>query len=165
MSNAEGGDNFGYSVAISGNYAIVGARYEDDSAIITNSGAAYIFERTIGTTGIWTQVQTVLKASTPGKDDSFGGSVAISGNYAIVGAEYEDTSLGNSGAAYIFERNISTDTWVQVPTMIKASPPQSGDQFGTSVAISGNYVVVGELKGNNNAGSAYIFESDVFNTT
>ena len=82
-----------------------------------------------------------------------------------MGAHYEDTSGGGSGAAYIFERNMSTDTWTQVPTMIKASPPGQFHQFGKSVAISGNYVVVGAIKANNNTGSAYIFESDVLNTT
>ena len=73
-------DQFGYSVAISGDYAIFGAFREDTSN--DDSGAAYIFERTNGT---WTQVQW-LKASEAAEDDYFGYSVAISGDYAIVGA-------------------------------------------------------------------------------
>ena len=93
-------DNFGYSVAISGNYAIVGA-YTENDASGTNSGKAYIFDVTTG------QLKWTLdnpNAYGTSASDYFGYSVAISGNYAIVGARNEDDASGsNSGKAYIFE--------------------------------------------------------------
>ena len=102
-------DYFGYSVAIDGNYAIVGAylEYHDASGanVITNAGSAYIFERTNGS---WSQKQKIV-ASDRQATDYFGRSVAIDGNYAIVGAYAEDHDVngGNevvgAGSAYIFE--------------------------------------------------------------
>ena len=156
-SNTGAGDNFGWSVAVSGDTLIVGAPYErsaatgvdgdgnDDSAYA--SGAAYIFVRT-GTT--WTQ-QAYLKASNTGSDDHFGSSVSISDDTAIVGAEREassatgvngnqsDDSSPSSGAAYVFVR--SGTTWTQ-QAYLKASNTGSGDHFGGGVAISGDTVVV-----------------------
>jgi hypothetical protein len=79
-------DLFGYSVAISGDYAIVGANQEDHNAtggqFLDNAGAAYILRNNAGT---WTVVQKIV-ASDRAADDEFGTSVAISGDYAIVGA-------------------------------------------------------------------------------
>ena len=95
-------DYFGYSVAISGNYAIVGASLEDDASGIS-SGKAYIFDVTTGQLK-WTLDNPNVYGTS--KDDSFGYSVAISGNYAIVGAYAEDDvseTTSNSGKAYIFQ--------------------------------------------------------------
>ena len=164
-------DQFGYSVAISGDYAIFGAFREDTSN--DDSGAAYIFERINGT---WTQVQW-LKASEAAEDDYFGYSVAISGDYAIVGAYRESTQGSKSGAAYIFERNangswgtvVSGQSYYNETQKLKASNAGNGDWFGFSVAISGNYAIVGSTGedsnadqtnqlGANSSGAAYIFE-------
>ena len=103
-------DWFGYSVGISGNYTIVGAVSEDEDAAGLNSmsgaGSAYIFER--GILGNWNEAQKIV-ASDRAPDDNFGGSVSISGKYAIVGAnrEDEDAAGGNTqldaGSAYIFK--------------------------------------------------------------
>ena len=113
-SDRERFDNFGYSVAISGDYAIVGAAEEDEDAAATpadslsNAGSAYVFERTGTGVNPWTQAQKLV-ASDRSADDEFGTSVSISGDYAIVGAPYEDEdaaatpadSLSNAGSAYI----------------------------------------------------------------
>jgi len=166
-SNAGGNDYFGSSVAISGNYAIVGASYEDNISVDPNfdSGAAYIYER--DGSGNWIE-KPILRASNLGTGDQFGTSVAISGNYAIVGAFFEDgTSISNTtndcGAAYIFERN-GSGVWNQMQ-ILRASNLGATDYFGTSVAISGNYAIVGAYSedGSNtnaefNCGAAYIFE-------
>ncbi|MCK9516986.1 MAG: FG-GAP repeat protein, partial [Ottowia sp.] len=108
-SDGAADDWFGYSVAISadGYTAIVGAYKDDDLG--TDSGSAYIFTRS-GTT--WTQ-QTKLLASDGAAGDSFGFSVAISGdgNTAIVGAYGDDDKGSTSGSAYIFTR--SGSTWTQ----------------------------------------------------
>lgn len=163
-------DFFGYSVAISNNYAIVGARWEDHDATGGNSmssaGSAYIFER--NNNGYWTEVKKIV-ASDRESDDWFGGSVSVSGDYAIVGAfnEDEDVSGANSmpsaGSAYIFERD-SNGYWAETQKIV-ASDRASHDGF-FSVCISGNYVIAGAFKededsfGENtmsSAGSAYIF--------
>jgi hypothetical protein len=152
-SDKQMGDQFGYSVAISGDYAIVGSQQEDAGG--TNAGAAYIFKRD-GTS--WTE-QTKIQASDPGVDDRFGYSVAISGDYAIVGAHQEDTGAADAGAAYIFKRDGTS--WTE-QAKIQASDKAGSDQFGFSVAISGDYTVVGALyedTGDTNAGGAYIYSA------
>ncbi len=169
-SDREGSDNFGWSVAISGDYAIVGAQSEEHDEEgnneLSNSGSAYIFENISGT---WTQVKKLV-ASDRGASDHFGWSVAISGDYAIVGANSEkhdaegNNELFNSGSAYIFER--VSGTWTQVQKIV-ASDREAQDEFGYSVSINGNNAIVGsriedeDPDGNNtltNSGSAYIFE-------
>ena len=93
------GDYFGYSVAISGNYAIVGAYGEDDAGG-GNSGKAYIFNVT---TGALLKTLDNPNAYGTSASDLFGASVAISGDYAIVGAFGEGDAGGTeSGKAYIF---------------------------------------------------------------
>jgi len=146
-SDAAGNDQFGISVAISGNYAIVGARYSDDGSI--DSGSAYIFNVSTGTE------LHKLVASDAAAGDSFGSSVAISGNYAIVGANGDDDGGSASGSAYIF--NVSTGTQLH---KLVASDAAAVDFFGYSVAISGNYAIVGAYGDDgvpNDSGSAYIF--------
>jgi hypothetical protein len=149
-SDAAAGDQFGWSVAISGNYAIVGASYNDDNNA-NDSGSAYIFELSNGT---WTEKQKLL-ASDAAAGDQFGWSVAISGNYAIVGAYIDDNNANESGSAYIFE--LSNGTWTEKQKLL-ASDGAESDRFGESVAISGNYAIVGARRKDNYTGSAYIFE-------
>ena len=161
-------DLFGYSVAISGDYAIVGANQEDHNAtggqFLDNAGAAYILKNNSGT---WTVIQKIVAADRAA-DDEFGTSVAISGDYAIVGAPRKTATVGfelNSaaGAAYVFK---NTDgTWSQLQK-IQASDRETGDEFGYSVAISENHVIIGApyedeyvngLSPASNKGSAYIY--------
>jgi len=153
-------DYFGYSVSISGDYAIVGAFFEDEDAssanTLSNAGSAYIFTRSGET---WTQQQKIA-ASDRGAGDQFGISVSISGDYAIVGARYNDEDAfggdtkSDAGSAYIFHR--SGETWTQ-QQKIAASDRAAGDYFGNSVSISGDYVIVGAGGDNFRTGSAYIF--------
>ena len=146
-------DNFGFSVSLSGNYAIVGA-YDDDDNSKSSSGSAYIFER--DTNGSWTQKQKLL-ASDPNEQDYFGRSVAISGDYAIVSSYYDDdNNKTNSGSAYIFERG-TNGTWTQ-KQKLTASDGEENDYFGWYVAISGNYAAVSSTANNSWKGAVYIFE-------
>ena len=145
-SNTGKDDNFGWSVAISGSTLVVGARLEDDSN--NNSGAAYVFERSVG---IWRQA-AYLKASNSGPDDWFGVSVGVSDETLVVGAFEDSNGVGvngsagtddsarDSGAAYLFER--IGGGWAQTAYM-KASNTGALDQFGWSVGISSNTIVVG----------------------
>ncbi|MFZ4764994.1 MAG: choice-of-anchor D domain-containing protein, partial [Roseimicrobium sp.] len=169
--NAAANDRFGYSVAISGDTIVVGANGEDGSA--SGSGAAYVFVRTGSS---WAQ-QAYLKASNPGSGDGFGASVAIAGQTIVVGAALEDSngtseaddSSSNAGAAYVFVR--SGSLWTQ-QGYLKASNAGEGDQFGASVAIDGESLVIGAPQEDSsatgvsgdqnsasaaNSGAAYVF--------
>jgi hypothetical protein len=149
-------DQFGYSVAISGNYAIVSAYNEDDSSG-SDSGKVYIFNVTTGQL-----VHTLNNPNAYGTSvsDWFGASVAISGNYAIVGAWREDDAGGTfSGKAYIY--NVTTGQLVHTLNNPNAYGTSADDNFGFSVAISGNYVIVSAQTetdaGGTQSGKAYIF--------
>ena len=151
-------DWFGYSVAISDNYAVVGAR-EDDAGNI-DSGKAYIYNVT---TGALLYTLNNPTAYSTGASDLFGYSVAVSGNYAIVGAPQEDDAAGtDSGKAYIF--NVTTGALVHTLNNPTAYSTSAGDLFGLSVAISGNYAVVGAL-GEDDAAGADSGKAYIFNVT
>jgi hypothetical protein len=147
------GDQFGWSVGISGDYAIAGARYNDDTA--NSSGSAYIFRRT--GTNDW-DVGTKILAPERAASEYFGYSVGISGDYAIVGAYNKLQDVLRPGAAWIFRRT-GTNAW-DAGTKLLASERAAGDRFGWSVAIDGDYTIVGAPyndDGGNDSGSAYIF--------
>ncbi|MFK7947394.1 MAG: fibronectin type III domain-containing protein, partial [Saprospiraceae bacterium] len=110
-SDAAANDEFGRSVSISGDRAIVGARYNDDNG--SNSGSAYIFELQNGT---WVETQKLL-ASDAATYDYFGLSVSISGDRAIVGAPYNDDNGSKSGSAYIFGEIIIAPTAMSAPNL------------------------------------------------
>lgn len=187
VGTTQAGDQFGRSVAISGDTAVVGAIAEDGSSTGVNgsvdegaltSGAAYVFVRS----GVMWSQQAYLKPAAVGTTqagDDFGQSVAISGDTIVVGAFDEDgsstgvngtvnESAADSGAAYVFVRNGTT--WSQ-QAYLKASQVTAGDQFGWSVAVAGETVVIGShnedgsatgVNGTvnesaSNAGAAYVF--------
>jgi hypothetical protein len=144
-SDAAALDLFGTSVAISGETAVVGARGDD------SRGSAYVFARSCG---VWSLQQKLL-ASVRSPGDGFGWSVAISGETVVVGAA---TASDYRGAVYIFVR--SGGVWSQQQRLL-ASNRSMGDGFGTSVAISGETVVVGSPLGDaavfSNQGTAHVF--------
>jgi hypothetical protein len=145
-------DRFGNAVSISGNYLIIGAYWDDDNGF--NSGSAYVFRQDVAG---W-ELEAKLTASDGAKDDWFGYDVSINGNYAIVGAVLDNNNGINRGSAYIFRRDGSN--WVQQAKLV-AEDGQAGDEFGGSVCLKGNNVVIGAI-GNDDtgedAGAAYIFE-------
>jgi len=150
--DATSGDYFGYSVAISGNYTIIGVYQDDDCG--RSSGSAYIFYRD---DPAWVQQQKLI-ADDGDEDDYFGRSVAINGAYAIIGAIGNDDNGESSGSAYIFHR--SDTTWTQ-QEKLTASNAAAQDCFGGSVSISDDFAIVGadETDGNgDSSGSAYIFQ-------
>lgn len=169
-SNPDNGDDFGVSIALSGdgNTLAVGAYQEDSNTTGINgnqadnsapgSGAAYVFTR--DNAGNWTQ-QAYIKSSNSeagvvfdptdvaDTGDVFGVSVTLSndGNTLAVGAYREDSnatgvngdqtdnSTPNTGAVYVFTRNVAT--WSQ-QAYIKASNPDAGDRFGSWISMSGD---------------------------
>ena len=146
-------DNLGASVGISGDYAIVGVP-KDDADAGRDVGALQVFLRT--ETG-WVQHQKLI-ASDATSGDRFGTALAMSGDYAIVGAPRKDDAGTNSGAAYIFTRQ-GTE-WVEQAKLV-ASDGMRGDYFGISVAIDGDTALVGGHRANEpfaDGGAVYVFE-------
>ncbi len=144
-------DFFGWSVSINGDYAVVGAFRDDDKG--PDSGSAYIFKRDATS---WNQ-QAKLIASDGTYGDYFGRSVSISGDYAIIGADGDDDNGGNSGSAYIFQRDATS--WIEQDKLIASDGAQL-DNFGCAVSISGDYAVAGAYQDDDNgssSGSIYIF--------
>ena len=156
-SDANDSDRFGFSVDISGDFAVVGTTYKDDGG--SNRGAAYVYGRDEGGADNWGEV-VILTASDAEDSDYFGCSVSIDGDYVLVGALYEDGGGVNYGAAYIYGRNSGgQDNWGEV-LKLTASDAENGDQFGLSVSIDGDYALVGatfEDEGGSDSGAIYIF--------
>ncbi len=159
-SNTDGGDIFGWSVAMDNDTLVVGAVNEDSAATGINgdqsddnapdSGAVYVFVR--DGAGLWSQ-QAYIKASNSQSGDKFGWSVAIDGDTLAVGTfgedssatavngDQSDNSASDSGAVYIFVRD-AAQNWSQ-QAYIKASNSDSDDFFGRSLALAGNTLAVG----------------------
>ena len=156
-SDAANRDYFGTSVSISGETIVVGANFEDGSG--TDRGAAYVFMRNQGGSNNWGEVKK-LTASDAADQDLFGRSLEINGDTIIVGADFEDGTGSDRGAAYIFMRNLGgTNNWGQVKK-ITASDTADLDLFGTSVAISADTAVVGAIGVDGpgtNQGAVYVF--------
>lgn len=142
------GDVFGAYVAISGNFAVVGAIRDDDNG--TDSGSVYLFDVNSG------QQLAKLLPDDGNASDYFGNSVDISGDVVIIGAWGHDANGSNSGAAYLFDLN----TGQQIAKLLP-DDGAGGDQFGAAVAISGTFALVGALGDDDNgssSGSAYLFD-------
>ena len=152
-SDGEKADQFGVSVSLSGDRAIVGAFFDDDDGL--RSGSAYIFRRDV--TG-WVE-EIKLSASDAGPNRQFGYSVSLNGDRAIVGARLDNGNAALSGSAYIFRRDVTG--WVE-EAKLTASDGASVDRFGESVSLSGDRAIVGaNIDDNDNgadAGGAYIFK-------
>jgi hypothetical protein len=122
---------FGVSTAINGNRILVGAFNHD-----SNRGSVYVYEFDGDQ---WTKEDT-LTASDRAIGDQFGHSVAISGDFAVIGAIGDNGAATSAGSAYLFDRQ--DGTWTEVEE-IHATGAIPGDEFGYSVAISGNRAIVG----------------------
>jgi hypothetical protein len=159
-SDGEASELFGLSVDISGNYAIVGMPHDDDYGVY--SGSAYIFQKDEGGTNEWQQIKKLI-GSDFSSNDYFGHSVSISGNYAAVSAWYDDEMGSDAGAVYIFSINEGgTNNWGEIKK-ITAFDGNDYDQFGSSVDINGEYLIVGangDKYSGYDYGSAYIYKKD-----
>jgi len=166
-SDAQDSDLYGVSVAISndGLVLVVGAYTEDTAG--TNAGKVYTYKRaTIDDT--WTEVNQ-LTASDAQDNDNFGSSVSMSNNGLVmaVGAYGEDTAVNLAGKVYTYKRATIDDTWVEV-NQLTASDAQDSDEFGKSVALSNNGLVltVGayyEDTAGTNAGKVYTYKRPTVN--
>ena len=144
-------DYFGYSVAVDGNVAVVGAyRHDitDDQGIISgDAGAAYVFTEV---DGVWSE-PVKLTASVPAPDDYFGYSVAVDGDTIVVGARGDEDK---TGAAYVFTK--VAGVWSQA-AKLTASGGGAFDYFGHSVAVDDETIVIGAQGNSGSPGAAYVF--------
>ncbi|GMV84090.1 MAG: hypothetical protein AMXMBFR7_52740 [Planctomycetota bacterium] len=150
-SDAAAFDWFGWSVALSGDTALMGAPHDDDG--VGDSGSAYIFVRNAG---VWSQ-QAKLTASDAAASDLFGHSVSVSGDTALIGAYKDDDGGTDSGSAYVFVRNAGA--WSQ-QAKLTAWDPAADDRFGWSVALCEDTALVGAYlddDGGSASGAAYVF--------
>ena len=161
-SDSKQGDAFGVSVSISGDYAAVGASYEDNQNTDTgfNSGAAYVFRK--GNDGVWAQ-SAKLVPSDVNREYMFGSSVAIDGVRIIAGAPNAFHEIGGTyglGAAYVFERS-EDGTWLENGKLV-AGDAGPDDYFGNSVSVRDSHALIGAVgKGMgqmSQVGAAYLFE-------
>lgn len=130
-SDSAEADAFGHSVAVSGNVAIVGARYHYHGGML-DAGAAYIYQYENFT---WVEKQK-LTASDAAAGDWFGQSVAIDGDLIIVGSPFHDANGGeieDAGAAYVFRRDDNgtpadptDDIWLEEPDLLQPDVQKAG---------------------------------------
>ena len=155
-------DFFGMAVAADGDTALVGALQAYDADFNNRPGAAYVFTWN-SVSEVWTKNAT-LNASDGDNGDGFGRSVALDGDTAVVGAYQNDegepgeVQVTNTGSAYIFTKD-SQGMWKQT-AQLTASDAADGDQFGYSVAVDGDTVVIGAHQDDDDgaeSGSAYVF--------
>jgi len=153
-SDGKADDQFGYSLSIEEDTAVVGALGAD--GIVGSSGAAYVFVRQGDT---WIE-HSKLSPGDGDPGDTFGTSVSISGDYIAVGSPRNEGEDADSGAAYLFVR--TDDQWIEREQLLP-SPSSSDARFGQSVSVSGDRLLVGTPGANDNgpsSGAAYAFEVD-----
>jgi len=146
-------DNFGHSVSLFENTAIVGA--PNHNIYGNNPGAAYIF--ILNESGKWVQ-QAKLTPSLEASPDHFGNSVSLFGNTALIGAYISDSKAEGAGAVYVFVSD-ALGNWSQ-QAVLTASDGQMNDLFGSSVSLYGDTAVIGAVLGDNldtNSGAAYVY--------
>lgn len=150
-------DWFGFSIDIDGDYAIIGARWDDVDDIV-NAGSAYIFKFDGEN---WVE-EAKLYASDGEEGDWFGHSVSISGDFAFISAASDETTGAASGSAYIFKRDGTT--WIEEQKLVVH--PEGGNSaidFGWSVCVEGEYALIGAMNDDDlgdSSGSTYVFKYD-----
>lgn len=157
-SDAGVGASFGFSLAIDGDTAVIGAILQTPGS----TGAAYVFQRDLAGPGLWGEVAK-LTPSDAAPGDQAGFAVAIAGDTVAVGAPHDDDGGDQSGSVYLFERNAGgTGAWGEV-AKLTASDAAADDLFGSAVAIAGDTVAVGAPQDDDagiSSGSVYHFERD-----
>ena len=161
-SDLDASDFVGYSVSVDGDTIAAGAWGDDGAGSL--SGAVYVFERNSGGVGNWGQV---VKLNAPGAsaNDVFGFDVSVSGDILVVGAPLDNGAFIDQGSVTVYRRDRegAAGGWVFV-TQILAPDAGVDAQFGSSVAIDGETLVVGAIGDaamGNGAGAAYIFERNL----
>ncbi len=173
-SDRQGGDQFGFSVAIEGDYILVGANKEDEDEngmnTANDAGSVYVFEKNAN--GMWDEVQKLVSFDNRRPGQEFGRAVALEGNAAFIGAYHEGTGSNPSstfwqGAVFVFQRD-ANGVWTSFQK-IKANNIGYAAEFGSSISVDGRLMVVGargerrDANGQNTltgAGAAYFFHQN-----
>jgi hypothetical protein len=166
-ADANPGDEFGYSVSVFGNTAIIGAPQADSSGALT-AGAVYVFTRDpTDATSPWSQRQR-LEAFDAAAGDEFGAAVSLAGNTAVVGAPGVDLPdglvlLNNAGAAYDFRRDSDTGLF-SLRSKLTASDAAADESFGTAVVVACDSMIIGAPEADLiglliDAGAAFVFQT------
>ena len=155
---AESYDYFGYSVAIAGGTVVVGAYGDDDASGCTddwcNSGSVYIFHTSDG--GATYDLVAKLTATDAVESDHFGESVAIHSSFVVVGAPHHDDADWDSGAVYVFRTEDGGASWSPLAKLTPSDGVEDAE-FGSSVAVHGNFVAAGAPDDDEYRGAVYIF--------
>ena len=159
-SDGQAGDYFGFALEVDDNIAVIGAKGDDDCS--TNSGAVYVYNY-IGGTWIFDEKLKVTEGFSY-CSDRFGTSVTLGGGRIAIGAIGDDDNGSFAGATYIYKKILGE--WQQIQKIIPTEI-DGGDHFGSSVDISGNYLVIGAdnfTADNVNSGGVFCYKlaSDVF---
>ncbi len=163
LGDADADDEYGGAVAATRDFVATGQRKDDNN---NHAGSVYVYARNL-TNETWSEVK---KLTPPGgaSDDYFGTSVGMSGDVLVVGAPGDEQRGDDAGAAYIFSRNQGgTNQWGFIQKLT-VSDGADDDEFGYSVAIDGNTIVVSAHKDNDrgtDSGSLYVFERTGTNWT
>ncbi|MDP5092819.1 MAG: T9SS type A sorting domain-containing protein [Polaribacter sp.] len=160
---------FGWSVAIQGEYVFISSLMDRLNEVLfqTPTGSVMIYKKDAN--DVWTGIQR-LRASNNGHSDNFGSDIAVEGNHLFIGARYHlldsnnQNSLSGAGAVFIYQFDQNDNLWHETQK-ITPSHRKLSDHFGSSLSISGNYIVVGSKNNtdvnNQNPfgeGSAFVFE-------
>ncbi len=159
---AQATSNYGYAVAVAGDVMVIGRPRYDEPAVGSLAGSAEVFEF-IG--GSW-QRTDVLLADVPSSSAQFGNAVATDGNVILVAASYEkltvdDIDYSQAGSIYVFEK--IGGTWTSTQQLTANELAGGGKQFGHSMDLDGNMLVVGEWRANylpnsdTEAGAVHVF--------
>jgi hypothetical protein len=156
-SDSTADDQFGSSVAVAGDVAVVGSNHADLPSN-SESGAVYVYLRS---GAVWAQTPRLSPSLDVLLGDHFGDSVAISGNKLVVGASGDDTPQTSAGAVYVFVDSSAASYSLQQKITIPDGT--NGDQFGFSVACEGNTLIGGAtedsvVSGQPAFGAAYVYE-------
>lgn len=156
-SDAADWDAFGYSVAISGSFAAVGAPFNE------STGYVYLYQLN---GSAWIESISPFTGPITETNDRFGCTVSMDGDYIVVGdrtADSVETSATNEGAAYIYYRHQGgIDTWGFQDIITASTDAENDDNFGNCVDIKGDYIVAGAFYSDesvtSNTGAAYVFQ-------
>lgn len=153
-SDIASNDQFGFAVAMAGDYAVASSPTHDVDGN-ADQGSAYIYHKV---NGVWKEVQQIV-ASDGATGDEFGTSIAMSGDYIAVGVPKSNNGGTDRGSVYIYHR--TGNTWVQ-EVRIGASDGAAFDNFGKSLSYLGDQLLIGapgdDIGSNADQGSAYIYQ-------
>ena len=161
--SAVAGQSFGTSVSLSGTRVLIGSPGDDPACPADptcDSGSAYIFDFN---GAMWTETRKLIPTN-PAREDAFGASVSLDDSLALIGSPRDNIAGNNAGSAFMFRHDGAM--W-QEETELNAGPAaQPGDHFGNSVAVEGDFAVIGAGKADggyslanpvDQSGAAYVF--------